>query len=326
MKTSICIVNYNSTPLVDACLASIHRFPPADPFEVIVVDNASTDPATRLGPAYPGVRFLQNRENVGYAAANNQGLREGRGEFFFLLNPDTELREGTVDALVACLESRPDAGLASARLVDPDGTPQTGFMVRRLPTLAATAAQLLLLDELWPGNPVTARAACRDLDYTRVQEVEQPAASALLIRRSVWESLHGFDEAFTNWFNDVDLCMRVHRAGWKALFCPDAVVVHHGGMGAASLAVEHGLIQYYRAMRLYFLRHRGISSYVLVTLFVAVGMALRTAVVVVLPVVGRSVFTRGDRRRGIARAFAAVFADTFRSVFRSRAPGRGAPR
>jgi hypothetical protein len=189
-------------------------------------------------------------------------------------------------------------------------------MVRRLPTLAAAVVQLLLIDAVWRRNPITRKSEYLDLDYSDVRDVEQPAASAILVRRAVWSAVGGFDEAFTNWYNDVDLSARVRKGGWKILFCPASVVVHHGGMGAASLPIASGLVQYYRAMRLYFLRHHGRITYLAVTALVAVGMVARVIVAAIVPGIGRFVSSKGERGgRGVAHAFSAVFSDTIRTLF-----------
>jgi GT2 family glycosyltransferase len=311
---SISIVNYNSSNLLKACLESVFKYPPRCSFEVIVVDNDSSDDIDEVAALFSKVHFIRNRGNVGFAMANNQALAIARGEHFVLLNPDTEVQDGTLDALMRCLDDHPGAGLIAAKLLNLDGTPQIGFNVRRLPTLTSAATQLLLIDEWFPSNSITLRAACRNLDYDRLQEVEQPAASALLLPRRVWEKVGGFDERFINWYNDVDLCERIRDAGWPILFCPDAKVLHHHGMGAAARPIGEGVVESYRALRLYFLKHHGATRYYTINVLIVVGMLLRIVVLKASPGVFNRVFVRADRSAtSMRKAFAAVLRDTFRS-------------
>jgi GT2 family glycosyltransferase len=311
---SICIVNYNSSNLLKSCLESIFRYPPRCPFEVIVIDNNSSDDVEDVAVRFPNVCFIRNRANVGFAVANNQALGLAGGEIFMLLNPDTEVQPGALDALLSCFQKNPGAGLISAKLLNPDATPQIGFNVRRLPTLASAAAQLLLIEECFPSNPITRRSGCFDLDQDAVQEVEQPAASALLWPRRVWETVGGFDERFINWYNDVDLCKRIHDAGRPILFCPEAKVLHHLGMGSAARPIGEGIVESYRALRLYFLKHHGALHYYAVNCLLVIGMTLRVAVLKMSPRTHKRVFVRAERSSGsVVKAFATVLWDTLSS-------------
>src|SRR5712692_9074389 len=108
MMLSVCIVNFNSSHLLKACLESIFAHPPRFPFEVIVVDNDSSDGSERVVSLFPDVRFIRNQTNVGFAVANNQAFAEAGGESFLLLNPDTEVRDGALNALLDCLDAFPN--------------------------------------------------------------------------------------------------------------------------------------------------------------------------------------------------------------------------
>ena len=225
MKLSVVVVTWNSVADIEACIDSINF---GAEFEVIVVDNASSD-ATRdkLG-AYHHLKLVANGSNHGYAHANNQGIRLATGEYVLLLNPDTRIELGTLDALASYLDAHPAIGAVAPRLISPDGTTQ--FSIRSFPTAASILWELTGLARLFPRSRVFGRWKMKYFDYERTAEVEQPMASCLMIRRTVLELLGGMDEQFPIFFNDVDLSRRMADAGWKTAYLPDARVVHrHGG-------------------------------------------------------------------------------------------------
>jgi len=237
------------------CLASVPR---TSNIRVIVVDNDSVDNTVKLIRAeFPGVRLLVNQTNTGYAHANNQGLRElgfgGGGQeaaarpaleaprFVLLLNPDTVLPSGGVERMVEQLEAHPEVGVLAPRLADSDGNAQAS--VRRFPTWHNMIGALF-------GRGGDYRM--KGFDYDETQEVEQPMASCLLIRREVLDRVGLFDEQFPMFFNDVDLLKRVHEASWQVLYYPEVSVWHHLGGSteqrrtAMILSSHHSLFRYFR--------------------------------------------------------------------------------
>jgi GT2 family glycosyltransferase len=313
MKLSICIINYNSNLLLAACLASIKRHPPSCDYEIIVVDNGSVDGSQRCAQDDKAVHLLQNNKNEGFAKANNQAFALSVGEYLLLLNADTEAQPVAFDELLMFADLHPQAGLVSAKLLNLDGTPQIGFNIRRLPGFAMAFCQLLLLDEVFPRNPITRNAGCWGLSYDQPQKVEQPAASALLYRRTTWEQVGGFDPIFTNWYNDCDLCKRVRDAGWGIWLCPSAHVLHYGGMGSASCQVSGVILEIYKSQRLYFLKHFGPWGYKTVSMLIIIGMFMRQIVLTISPGVARSVNMRAvqDHPDAMRSAFKKVLYDTW---------------
>jgi GT2 family glycosyltransferase len=260
--------------------------------------------------------LIQNKKNLGFAVGNNQAFNIAHGEYFLMLNADTEIQSKALDELIAFAEKHSQAGLISAKLVNPDGSPQIGFNVRRLPNLSMAFAQLSLLDEIFPRNPITRKADCLELDHNQAQIVEQPAASALLFRRAAWEKIGGFDKLFSNWYNDCDLCKRVRDSGWEVWYCPFARVMHYGGRGSSSRAVKDVLIEAYRSMRLYYLKHYGIFYYYLVSFFIIVGMSVRVALLYLNPKLEKKIHTHASKKDILSqrRAFSAVFSDSVASL------------
>ena len=166
--------------------------------EIVVVDNASADDTVQRIEefvAWNPVRLIANEENLGFGAAVNQGAREATEDVLLMLNPDAIAEPGAVAALLRCLETT-QAGAVGGALLESDGQPARGFAFRRIPTLAELLYEVLLVNQLRPGNPVNRRYRCLDADYSQQQEVEQPAGACLAITRTAWDSLRGFDEQF----------------------------------------------------------------------------------------------------------------------------------
>jgi GT2 family glycosyltransferase len=248
---SIVLVNWNTRELLRACLASLRSALANSPLraEVLVVDNASADgSAAMVAEAFPEVRLIANRENRNYAGGNNQGLAESTGEFILLLNPDTEVPEGALEALCGVLRERPEAGAVAPALVYPDGRVQDS--VRGFPSPRALLGELTGLARLRPGS-------AWDSYRTRVPSggepvpVDQPMASAFLVRKAALDRIGHFDEQFPLFFNDVDLCYRLKEAGWEIMYDPRVRIVHVGGASTrqvrprAILLSHEGLRRFY---------------------------------------------------------------------------------
>lgn len=192
----------------------------------LVVDNASSDQTLELVRDWPGVTVLANRENRGFAAAANQGIRATDSELLLLLNPDVKILT-PVDELERASRQY---GLAGGRLVDSEGRDQKGFTIRRFPTPAALIFEILGLNRIWPSNPVNRKYRYLDRSLDHPGPVEQPAGAFLMFRRDVWEDLGGLDESFFPiWFEDVDFCCRAKTAGFRTEYVPSVVAEHGGG-------------------------------------------------------------------------------------------------
>jgi GT2 family glycosyltransferase len=234
VKLTVVIVTWNSSADIDACIDSINF---GEEFEVIVVDNASTDMTREKLERHHHLRLVLNSSNRGYAAANNQGIKLANGEYVLLLNPDTRVELGSLDALSAYLDEHPQIGAVSPRLVSPDG--MTQFSIRSFPTAASLFWELIGFSRLFPKSRVFGRWKMKYFDYDRTAEVEQPMASCLMLRRTALASLapnsslltanFPMDERFPIFYNDVDLSRRMADAGWKTVYVADARVVHRHG-------------------------------------------------------------------------------------------------
>lgn len=257
---SICIVNWNTRDHLRECLESLRRHPPTSSCEIIVVDNASGDGSAEMVTAeFPEVRLIANADNEQYARGNNQALRASAGGLLLLLNPDVQVLEGTIDRLAGFMEATPVAGACAPKLTYPDGRMQRS--VRGFPTPGALAADFLGLARLFPRSPQLGRYRMTFWNHDTLREVDQPMASAFMVRRRALLQVGLFDEQFPLYFNDVDLCYRLRQAAWRIYFVPDAVAIHHVAASTAqarrrSLRLsQQGLLRFYRK------HYRGVRSW-----------------------------------------------------------------
>lgn len=296
---SIVLVSWNAATVIAPCLESLHD----SGHHVVVVDNASNDgTADLVASRFPWVHLLREPVNRGFAGGVNRGVRASSSELVLLLNCDTVARPGAVDRLADVLRRVPGCGAVGGMLVDEHGEPQHGFVVRRFPTVLTWAVDLLLLDHLWPANPVTRRYLARDVTSTArgPVDVDQPAAACLMVERRLFDALHGMDERFfPAWFEDVDLCRRIHDAGRRILFVPDAVFTHRGGVAMRQLGPGRFAGFWYRNLQRYVRTHHGTGALVVCKIFILTGVLIR--------LIASGLAGRLTAARGYARALLDVF-------------------
>ena len=243
MKLSIIITSWNTERLLKACLASIAAFPPDCPYETIVVDNASKDGSVPMVRSqFPSVHLIEHPKNSGYAGGNNIGFTASKGEYVLLLGSDTEVTANAVQRMVDFLDSQKDAGIAACRLQYPNGEIQRSC--KRFPTVGNALAMYCSLHSLNKGYLMT------EFDHLSFREVDQPDATCVMIRRSALDSFI-FDEQYSILYNDVDLCQRVKRKGWKIYYLPDATVIHHGSQSTKQAPPNVRLVMYQNILRYY---------------------------------------------------------------------------
>ncbi len=305
-SVQVVIVAWNSASHVGRAVASVPASVP-----VVVVDNGSTDGSAEAARA-AGATVLSPGSNLGFGPACNLAAREGPGsgsEALLLLNPDAELVDGdaTLGLLAAELARDPAVAAAAPRLV---GDGQELFQLRRLPTLGSLAREALLVNRLRPRNRGLLRERYLDRPRGGPFDVEQPAAAALLVRRTVWEALGGFDPAFSPaWFEDVDLCARILESGYRIRFVPGATAAHVGGVTMRTLPYRDYLPLYTRNLLRYLSRHARPLPRVAARGLLLAGALLRLAL---LP------FVAGDHPRpDAAAAYGRVVAGLLGLGFRS---------
>lgn len=293
---SLIVVSWNAASHIEGCLSSLLDNAPDRPFEVFVVDNASSDGTSGLvRPFTPRVELVALDKNLGFAGACNEGYRLSRHDYLLFLNSDVRIYPSALESLSAFMDSHPEAGGAGGHLLDAQGNSQKGFNVRAFPTVLSAAIEILLLDKVLPGNPVTRSQRMLDFSFSEVSEVDQPAGACLLVRRRAFESVGLFDESFyPAWFEDVDLCLRLKQAGHKVFFVPEARFLHYGGASLLSLDYREFLSIWYRNLLRFFGKHHGGSSTAFLRGLILIGMLLRITVAVLLK--ARPGLSRKDAR------------------------------
>ena len=217
-RASIVIPLFNRCDLTLACLEALVAGTDPDRYEVVIVDNASTDGTPDLLASLDGdVVVIRNEENLGFARACNQGAAAASAELLVFLNNDTEVFPGWLEALLAGLDGDPSIGAAGARLLFPDGTIQHGGMaiVERLDVGVFEGAHRFL------GQPADTPGA---LQPCYLQAV---TGAVLAVRTHAFRGVGGFDDGYWNCYEDVDLCLRLGAAGWRVAYLPACVVTHH---------------------------------------------------------------------------------------------------
>ncbi|CAN5672099.1 glycosyltransferase family 2 protein [soil metagenome] len=245
---------------------------------VVVVNEARGSEAEQIERTWPGATVIANQANRGFGPAANLGAAAAPGEVLLFLNPDTRAVSDLASEVVRAFRESPSAVAVAPRLEDADGGRGEGqheFQLRRLPTLAADARDLLLVDRLLPGNRWRRRDRYLDADRERPFPVEQAAAAGLAVRRSAFQAVGGFDERFVPaWWEDVDLCLRLRKAG-DILFWPSARLEHIGGVSADALGEAGFLRAYYQNALRYRAKHYGMPVSVAYRALLVVGMLLR---------------------------------------------------
>lgn len=248
-------------------------------FEVIVVDNASTDgSADMVAEEHPWAKLIRSERNLGFSAGNNLGIKAASGRSVLLLNPDTLVHPGALAALVQFADSHPEAGIIGPRLLNADGSIQ--YSCRSFPTLATGFFRNTFLGRLFPKNRFNRDYLLTDWDHNAVREVDWVSGAAMMIRREVLDQIGLLDEGFFMYCEDVDICYRAHRAGWKVMYCPDAVITHMiaraSDKNAAAMIIER-----HKSMFRFFRKHYAAESSPLVWPIVIAGLVLRASVLVV---------------------------------------------
>jgi N-acetylglucosaminyl-diphospho-decaprenol L-rhamnosyltransferase len=254
---SIIVINWNSRAFVDKCLASIDANAGDLSLEVLVVDNASFDGCQEMVQSrYPHVRFIQCQQNLGFAKANNLAFTRSSGRTIFFLNPDTEIQGPALQQLLAGLEANKDAGMVGAHLLNSDMSLQT-TCIAAVPTILNQLLNVDLLRRRFPMWKIWRMQALFEQSARPVQ-VEAISGACMLAHREVVEQTGAFSTDYFMYAEDMDLCVKIVRAGWKIYYVPDARIVHHAG-GSSALREENHFsnIMLRTSLLQFFQVHRG---------------------------------------------------------------------
>ena len=295
MRITAVIVSWNVRDLLERCLASIRQQPSSSHLvEVWVVDNASTDgTVARVRQAAPWANLMANQENLGFAAACNQGVAAaGSADAVLLLNPDAELLPGAIDELARFLSDHSQSGAVGPRLLNPDGTTQSSR--RRFPTVATAFWESTFLQQCFPSNRAVRSYYCEDRPDDEPQTVDWLVGACLLIRGKAWDQTGGLDEGFFLYFEETDWFKRASALGWTAAYVPAAWVCHRGG-GSADQAPVRRRISFAESKGRYYTKHFGHWMGAAVRAFQMVDAALRIAEDAAKLALGNKVAMRRER-------------------------------
>jgi GT2 family glycosyltransferase len=252
VKLSIVLLTWDSRQFIPACLESLAPQPPHDK-ELIVVDNGSTDGSPQLvRRLWPSARVVANTANRGVGPARNQGLALARGEQVLVLDIDTVARPGALAALSAAMDAAPDVGVFGARLEDPEGRLQ--YTCRVFPTLWSKLGRQL---PVGLGRRVLRQSELRDWDHASPRDVGYVIGACQLLRRAALDAVGGYDDRIFYGPEDVDLCLRMWRAGWRVRYEPAAVFTHYERRIARGAPWRSPLARAHAAgLAWYFWKHR----------------------------------------------------------------------
>jgi hypothetical protein len=238
-SVSIIIASFNTKALLKKCLASIKGGE-----EIIVVDNGSTDGSTQMvEKEFPKVKLIKNQKNLGFGAANNQGMKAAQGDYLLLLNSDTLIKDEAPLKMASFLAQNPQAGVVGCRLLNPNGTRQAS--AGPFPSLKVTF--VMLFWEHWLKNLVRA-------SFVKTTEVDWVMGAALMIRREVVKKAGLMDEGIFMYMDEVEWCYRIKKAGFKVFFYPGASIIHLFG-GSSQTGRETPILNIFRGLIYFYQKH-----------------------------------------------------------------------
>lgn len=249
---SIIIVHYHVEKRLFACLHSLYAQKTVYPFEIIVVDNDEKPHIEKkLIEAFPNVRYIKNEKNTGYSGGNNLGAKHAKGAFLFFLNPDTLFESSVLDQLASFLEVQNEVGVVAPLLLDENKKPYPLQGAQELTPIRAIFS-LSSLQKLFPKNRIANAYWNKDWNKKNSREVDIVPGSAFLIRKNLFEKLHGFDESYFLYFEEHDLCNRVKVSGFKCVMVPSAKVIHF--WGESTQKSDKNIKKIFQKSRFYYFR------------------------------------------------------------------------
>lgn len=278
IKLSILIPTLNVRQMLKACLESIKQYTPADTYEIIVADNASSDGTLEmLKMDFPDVKVLTSDKNDGFSKPVNRLLKEAKGEFLVLLNPDTLLIEDVFSPQLDWLAENEQVGVCIPKVLNSDGTFQVQSK-RGDAKPAAVFGYFLRLGKLFPQNRAFNSYLMPWLDEDEIAEVDAVSGSCMIIRRACWEQVGDFDETFFAYQEDSDYCIRARKAGWKVMYVPISEIIHYGGQGGSKARPFKSIWEWHRSYFVLYKKHFAREHFFLFNWFYYAMMGLKLSI------------------------------------------------
>jgi N-acetylglucosaminyl-diphospho-decaprenol L-rhamnosyltransferase len=280
MILSVVIVSYNVKYFLEQCLSSLKKAIdglslPVGSTEVFIVDNASSDGSPDfLEPLFQDFHFIRNKENTGFAKANNLVIPRCNGEFILFLNPDTILAEDSLDICISFFRDHGDAGAVGVRMIDGGGR----FLKeskRGFPYPAASFFKMTGLARLFPRSKIFSSYYMGHLEEDRIQVVDILSGAFMMVKKTVLNKTGGFDERFFMYAEDIDLSYRISQAGFKNYYLPVTTIIHF--KGESTQKDIRYVKMFYTAMQLFIKKHFSNKSFSLRLYMLMLGLRLRQA-------------------------------------------------
>ncbi|GIK61329.1 MAG: glycosyltransferase [Ignavibacteriota bacterium] len=272
MDLSVIIVNYNVKEFLQNLLHSIEKASANLSKEIIVVDNASDDGSVEvIREKFPYVNLIENKINVGFGKANNQGLAIAKGKYILFINPDCIVSEDTLDKMISFFGGHSDCALAGCKILNSDGTLQLACR-RSFPGPWTSFTKVTGLSNLFPKSRIFARYNLTYLDENKTYEVDAVSGSFMMMRKTVYDNVGGFDEQFFMYGEDLDLCYRIQKAGHKVFYVHSTQVIHYKGESTKRSNLDETKL-FYDAMHLFVKKH--LSSFPLVEIILRSAIGFR---------------------------------------------------
>jgi GT2 family glycosyltransferase len=302
MDVSIIIVSWNTCDVLRGCLRSILEETRDVSFEIIVIDNASRDDsAAMVRNEFPVAKIIENSDNRGFAAANNQGIRVASGRYILLLNPDTVILKSAICRCVAYADHHPDVGVVGCQVLEDDRRIQrTGFSFPGPWNLFLTVSGL---SRAFPNSRLFGRPELGWWGRNSEQDLDVVSGMFMLVRHEAIEQVGLLDEDYFVYTEEADWCYRFFRAGWRRVFTPCAQIVHlDGGSKSTSQVSVKMFVQIQKSTMIYFRKHLGLGAWLAAKIVYVVSNSARAAIWFLSSIVTRN----PSLRRKSAAAAAAV--------------------
>ncbi len=251
---SIIIINYNVKEFLLNLLDSLRKAVKNISTEIIIVDNASDDGSVEiLREKFSNIKLIANKKNVGFGSANNQALQIAKGKYFLLINPDAIVREDTLIKMLEFFDKTPQVGIAGCKVLNPDGSLQLACR-RGFPGPWTSFTKVMGLSKLFPKSRLFARYNLTFLDENQTYEVDAISGAFMMMRKEVYEKIGGFDQQFFMYGEDLDLCYRAQKSGYKVYYVHYTEIIHYKGESTKRSSLDETKI-FYDAMHLFVRKH-----------------------------------------------------------------------
>ena len=255
---SVIILNYNAGDLLLNCINSLKKSTYGN-LEIIVVDNISSDNSQeKCKEKFPEIKLIQNKENLGYCGGNNVGIKEAKGKFIVILNPDTIVEENAIQNMCNTLDSNSEISVVGAKIIDPDGKFQLSSR-RVYPTFLTSLFQISGLSYIFPKSKLFGRYNYTYISENSTHSVDSVSGACMMFPVSLYYELKGFDERFFLYFEDTDFCYQAKKKGYKIIYNPEVSIYHHK-YGSSNNRILMNRIHFYVSMFKFLFKYR--SNYI----------------------------------------------------------------